>query len=63
MRDFPLTDEMKALLARPEVADWLLGSVRHGASPGFDSEGRLCFRFADDGEAERFRERWLSPPL
>ena len=59
VKDFPLTDRLKALLDQPDCAQWMLANVRYGAAPTFDEQGRLCFRFEDDDEAERFRARWL----
>ena len=31
MRDFPLTDQLKAILADPACAEWMLPNVKHGA--------------------------------
>ena len=58
MRDIALTDHLRAILADPACAEWMLANVKHGAAPAFGDDG-LCFRFEDDAEAERFRERWL----
>jgi hypothetical protein len=56
--DFPLTDELKAILADSQCAEWIVANVKHGCAPAFD-DGRMCFRFQDDADAQRFRERWL----
>jgi hypothetical protein len=57
-RDFASTDELKTILADPECAEWIIANVKHGAAPDF-VDGKLCFRFDDDADAERFRDRWL----
>lgn len=62
MRDLPLTNQLKTVLADPVCAEWMPVNVKHGASPAFGDDG-LCFRFEDDPEAERFCERWLSGGL
>jgi hypothetical protein len=36
MRDFPLTDELKTVLATPECAGWIMANVKHGCAPAFD---------------------------
>ena len=59
MTEFPLTAEITRILRDPDFADWAIMNIHHSAAPAFDEEGRLCFRFEDDREADRFRERWL----
>ena len=59
MRDFPFTEQLRALLERDDVQAWLVGSVIHGAGPAQDYFGELIFRFDDDDEGARFEAVWL----
>jgi hypothetical protein len=59
VRDFVLTEELKALLAREDVAAWMLANIKHGAAPDWSDAGQLVYRFEDDEEADRFKAIWL----
>jgi hypothetical protein len=58
-RDFPLDDRLRALLASEEVDAWLREETSHGAAPAWGQNGQLVYRFEDEDEAQRFRDRWL----
>ena len=60
-RDFPMDDELLKVPVRPEVGLWLLQHVQEGSGPALGAGDELCLRFRSDREAERFRERWISP--
>jgi hypothetical protein len=42
MRDLPVIDELKAILASPECAEWIMANMKHGCAPAFSDD--LWFR-------------------
>jgi hypothetical protein len=47
------------LLASEAVHTWLREETSHGAAPAWGDDGKIIYRFEDENEAQRFRDRWL----